>query len=703
MFRPAIVLLLSASAVPAWGQAPADNFGAADVPEITVTASRTGAAIETLPVAVTVLDSATLENQFQRSTDLLRALDFTVPGLNLSTGGRGQCQTRIRGRVPQFQLNGVPANQELRPSNCNSAFQISPYAIERVEVVRGATSLFGAGAPGGIVNLITRRARSERLEIDGVAQTGFNTSRPGGSFQTDLYAGAGQRRGDFDYYFGIGYQDYGVGRDPDGSLVPGTEFSALSLNASLGVAVTSGLRLRVVGTWYDENPGQEYNLDGAEVSAGAALPRVIAVTPNPFRSQTDDQLGTLALQLEADDVLGHRLFAAAYGQWQRFRQRANFQDFNNGDPDFFSDDRENSTLGTRLTLARGFDIGTTRLDMEYGVDWRRDRLIRLQLDVDDPSTPIGFIAPEIILYQTGLFGQANWKIGRVRLSGGLRQEFYRGEIGRAFADRGLSGTGTPGRLKSADQLLFNAGIVYEATDTVQLYGSYTEGAELTQLGRAARRATDPGIISPEPAKSQQYELGVRGNLGPVRFSTAGFFSYSASASLVQPDPSCAGQSFCPLIPLRTPQKVWGAEATADWRVNDRVDLGAVFTWQRGEIFEQSVGRYIPFATDIVSPTRVAVRGSWRPTDRLSVGAQASYSAKADFFAPSQQALGRVNTPSLFIADASIGWRVGPGEINVAAANLFDRRHQNITATAAGFQPALVEGRRLIIGYRLRIR
>lgn len=192
--------------------------------EIVVTASRSGRAAEEIPVAVTVVDEQELARQLQQSGDILRALDFTVPGLNLSTGGRSQCLTRIRGRVPAFQINGVPANQDLRPSNCNSAFQISPFALERVEVVRGATALFGAGAPGGIVNLITRRARGDRLEVDAVAQTGFNPDEPSGTFQTDLYAGLGRRVGAFDFYVGAGYQDHGVGRDPNGNRVVGTAF-----------------------------------------------------------------------------------------------------------------------------------------------------------------------------------------------------------------------------------------------------------------------------------------------------------------------------------------------------------------------------------------------------------------------------------------------------------------------------------------------
>ncbi len=198
------------------------------------------------------------------------------------------------------------------------------------------------------------------------------------------------------------------------------------------------------------------------------------------------------------------------------------------------------------------------------------------------------------------------------------------------------------------------------------------------------------------------EIGARGRLGPVRGSLAAFRSRSDAASLVQPDPSCSGESFCPLIPLRVPQKVWGVEATADWRVGDTLDIGALFTWQRGEIFDQGLDRFIPFGTDLVSPIRAALRAEWRPLTGLRLGAQASYAAEAEFFSAAEQEIGLINTPSLFLADATVSYEVGPGEVTAAVTNLLDERYQQITLAAGGFTPSLAQGRRLTLGYRLKL-
>lgn len=695
----------STASAPASAEAedPVQETGrpSAALDKVTVTGARLPNVISDIPTAVSILDQAELQQLFSISTNVLEALDVRVPGLTVSQGGRSQCATNIRGRTPSFQINGVPANQDLRPSNCNSAFQVSPFALEQIEVVRGATALFGAGAPGGIVNLITRRASSPELEVDVVALTSANTGRTSDTFATDLYVGAGQDLGAFDYYLGIGHQDYDGARDPNDEFIPATEFRSLSVNTAGGLELSDALRLRFTGTWYEEDPGQEYNLDGAEVAAGVPFPTVIAVESNPFRNQSSDRQSTLAVSLEADDLLGHQVGASVFFQEQEFRQRANFQDFNGGDPDFFNDDRENSTLGLRLTLARDYYLSETPIGLEYGLDYQRNRLLRVLLDTEDPSQVVGLIAPEVILDTTGLFVQGDLRIDRWNFTGGVRQEFYSGEIGNDYAGLGLPGEGTPGDFDDADLLLVNAALIYDLTSRFQLYASFNQGAEITQLGRAARRATDPGLISPEPAKSDQYEIGGRGGIGPVDVTFATFYSESDAASLIQPDPSCAGESFCPLIPLRVPQRVWGVEGTLAWQLDPALEIGSVFTWQEGEIRNEDLGGFVPFGSDTISPMRLTAYAQWEPVERLTLGSQATYIWETDFFSAAEQDFGFIESDSVFLADLSGSYEIGPGAITVGISNVFDKRYENVSLAAGGFVPTLAEGRRLTVGYIAR--
>ena len=254
------------------GTAAVDASAAAETAEaserdtIIVTATRTGTPVEQLPVSVSVIDDEELAQQLDYSTNILRAVEFAVPGLSPQGEGRSACNVNIRGRQTSLQVNGIPITQDLRQGSCTEAYLISPFAVERVEVVRGGTALYGAGAPGGIINFVTRRAKGDALEVDAVAQTSFNTSDRDDTFTTDLYLGAGQDLGPWDYYVGAGYTDAGAQRTPEGGFVPFRTYDSISLNAAAGVDLAGG-ELRFTGTFYREEPDDEYASDGTPCSA----------------------------------------------------------------------------------------------------------------------------------------------------------------------------------------------------------------------------------------------------------------------------------------------------------------------------------------------------------------------------------------------------------------------------------------------------
>ncbi|MEZ5855915.1 MAG: TonB-dependent receptor [Hyphomicrobiaceae bacterium] len=113
---------------------------------------------ETVGSAVSVVTAADLANtQVRNAAEALRSL----PGVavNHAGSGAGQTQLRIRGAEANHTLvliDGIVANQ---PGTGEFDFSNLPAdQIERIEVVRGAQSgLYGSGAIGGVVNIITKR------------------------------------------------------------------------------------------------------------------------------------------------------------------------------------------------------------------------------------------------------------------------------------------------------------------------------------------------------------------------------------------------------------------------------------------------------------------------------------------------------------------------------------------------------------------
>lgn len=697
----AAILLLAG--VPAAAQdnaiEAADDVASSEPSAIVVTATRSGTALENLPVSVSVVNEEDLREQLRQNRNILSALEFTVPGLSIQAPeDRSSCGSQIRGRTASFQINGVPVNEDLRPGSCTAPFALSPFAVESVEVVRGGTALYGAGAPGGIINLQTRRAKGRDLEIDVVAQTSFNTDVADDTFVTDLYLGAGQDLGAFDYYVGAGYTDSGLQRSGNGRPVFSSEFEAIDLVASFGLDIGQA-RIAFTGTFHDENKGRDFYPEGAFLPGSSEVASVIEVTPHPQVGEAGDRSVTGILSFNHPDLLAHDVTLALFFQEQEIIQRDNFFDVAFGGDSFFASNRENSRLGLRSTFVRSYELGGASLKTSYGLDFTRNEFQRFTVDPAGRDRIIGYITPDFFLETLAPFAQAEFTSGRLTVTGGVRHEWYSGAITAEGFDPSLPRAATPGDFADSELTLWNAGIVYQVTDAMQLYAGFSQGAELSQLGRAARGALDPGTISNEPATSDQYELGLRGKSGRVSYGAAIYYAESDASSQIQPDPTCAPGTFCPLIPLRIPERAWGLEAQVQWKALDNLQLAGVFTLQRGEVFDEATGEWISFSTDRAVPLRITGRADWQPIEKLGIGLQVTHYGASSFFSPTQQAIGFIESEAVTLAAANISYDLGPVRIYAAADNLFDEVYVNPAAQGDGLDFFNYEapGRRVTFG------
>jgi iron complex outermembrane receptor protein len=157
--------------------------------------------------------------------------------------------------------------------------------------------------------------------------------------------------------------------------------------------------------------------------------------------------------------------------------------------------------------------------------------------------------------------------------------------------------------------------------------------------------------------------------------------------------------------LRAPQRFHGVELTLDWTLDERLRIGGLLTYQRGEIFEQTLGSYIEYSTDVVSPFRVTgyVEVELLPNWRNRV--QATYFSEADYFTPAELDFGRVNTESAFVVDLMSNYALGPGILSLGISNVFNDEYVNVTNQAGGMFSVFYyreEGRRLSLAYRVRL-
>lgn len=194
---------------------------AVELEKTVVTATRTETPVENLPVSVTVITRDDIEKMHAKTVDdvLNKAAGISIrrsKGLadvgHTTFGMRGT--GRDTGRT-LFLKDGIPLNNTYIGSIGNFFDVLSVDDIEKIEIVRGASSaLYGSNAMGGVINIITRPARKK---IAG------SVSFEGGTFDTyignaniaaatdkfGLRASVGHKRTDgYEYYEGAKWKDY---------------------------------------------------------------------------------------------------------------------------------------------------------------------------------------------------------------------------------------------------------------------------------------------------------------------------------------------------------------------------------------------------------------------------------------------------------------------------------------------------------------
>jgi len=127
---------------------------------VTVSATRTDRGIEDQPMRVEVLDAQEIdEKSMMTPGDIVMMLNemggMRVQATSPSLGAASIRIQGMRGRYTRFLSDGLPLFGE---QVSFGLMQIPPLDLGRAEVIKGvASSLYGAGAMSGVVNLVSRR------------------------------------------------------------------------------------------------------------------------------------------------------------------------------------------------------------------------------------------------------------------------------------------------------------------------------------------------------------------------------------------------------------------------------------------------------------------------------------------------------------------------------------------------------------------
>ena len=125
-------------------------------PEVVVTATRTARAIDHIPGSVVSIGGADLENIQLSSLDSNEVLAQAIPGYTAAFDDLTTSGELLRGKRPQFFLDGVLISTPLRDIGRMSSAMVDPLLIDHIEVVNGASAIEGLGGSGGMINYITK-------------------------------------------------------------------------------------------------------------------------------------------------------------------------------------------------------------------------------------------------------------------------------------------------------------------------------------------------------------------------------------------------------------------------------------------------------------------------------------------------------------------------------------------------------------------
>src|SRR5690554_7330529 len=182
------------------------------------------------PASVSVISKEDIQkNPAIGIADQLRNL----PGVQVYDDGTpGMMRIRIRGEESRRVTIQIDGHAITDHSAYGAPMLIDPSIIERIEVVRGPSSvLSGSNAIGGVVNIITKRGGSKPLE-GSVTATGFSATS-GYSTTANLMGAAGN----VDWRLTAGKAHEGDRRTPEGRISP-TDYDTDQL--SMHVGYTSG-------------------------------------------------------------------------------------------------------------------------------------------------------------------------------------------------------------------------------------------------------------------------------------------------------------------------------------------------------------------------------------------------------------------------------------------------------------------------------
>jgi iron complex outermembrane receptor protein len=649
-----------------------------------ISATRKSESLSSLSSAVTVITKEEIAQQVRVSNnDLAAALGKLVPGLAVGNQTMSTYGQTLRGRKPIILVDGVQQNPIFDPGK--NFWVIDPSMIERIEVVRGTTAIYGDGATGGLINIITKKptdgapintttvginASLSALEADGITKNVSHT--------TTGKAGA------FGYALGAAYVDTGAFFDADGDrIAPNphrdggiSDTEQWNLFGKFSVDIdkrqTAQLTLNAFQNMQDTNwigdPNQleVYNRVKGRVVNGASFDDPVGVSNTAATFDYNHQ-----------DFFGNGIhFQAFYKDyWARSTPFFGF------DPITYQDTIYSEKAGGRLEIDTPISKTASVL---WGTDYLHEDIHQNVREMDAATVTssgrrvfrrngkeFGWLNP-YAQDSIAAFAQGEWRpFENLTLRAGVRHENTYIDV-PTFTVLGTNTVVDGGKLDFAANL-FNAGAVYDFTSALNVYVNFSQGFSLPDVRQVLRRGRAGPTSTPfndvdrlivEPELVNNYEIGARGTWDRVSGTIAVFYNES---DLGANPPLNVNSSI-----VRAPEKIYGVEVTSDVRITDTLTAGGTFTWLEGkQDLETDTLGWLYLNNQRIRPPKATAYIEHQTTSWMKNRLQVLYSGDRDRFNGANLAFKRpIENYATFDWFSEI--KVGEDTLMLGVENIFNR-------------------------------
>ncbi|MCW3464229.1 TonB-dependent receptor [Chitinophaga nivalis] len=635
--------------------------------EVIVTASRVAESINEVPSSVTVISRKEVEKLAQINNNLPYILMQKVPGISPSEESQNNFIGKIRGRNFLVLIDGVPQSTPLRNGG-RDLRSIDVSAIDHIEVINGASAMYGNGGAGGIINYITKKpVRHVPFTATTFFNNSLNLAKTDGTYTYNLsqvFSGQIHR---LDYVIQGKIARTGVSRSADGEVISPFyglgETNTYNALVKIGYDISDKHRIEVMGNYYNSIQDSKYigTTGKLGISPAIGIPGDTSIAGGTPYNKT--------LNIKYTGTYGKTTasITAYYDDMNTV-----FEAYNQIYADHW---------GARLNFNTPFTLSAkSNVQLIYGMDFLKDHTVQKDIvnKLITPEMYMNSIAPYL---QSKFVLASSWI-----LKAGVRFE----QLGFRVGDLVKAGKLIPGVANNYHALVFNAGARYNKLSYLQPFASFSQGFSIGDVGLVLRNGISLNAIDATPVKVNNVEAGISGTIHQFTYELTGYYS-TTRKSTTYAETSTPGNYEL----IQMPQRIYGVEAVMGFKATDWLNLGSTVGYMNGREDAKNNGHYDAKPDNaVISPLKISGNANVSITRHWDLMLQVVKIGARDVFPKEVYNYGKYPISGYTLLDVFTAYKFKRVTLNFSINNLLNTNYYPIHSEVRG---ATNEGRYYVKG------